>query len=454
MTDTDTMRPQASFIALVMVIIMLMPSFLMFVLYDTDVVPIDPVGGTIVLNRSTSVTHEVDEGSFIDYMVRLGARPNEGDDITVNLSGYDSSVLSLDTTSLTFADDDWEDEQRVRVTGRTDTDTNNETTSIIHSISETGYTAANRTLSFRVIDTTVEGEAGSLVFDPVNASITLDEGDRVTSAYRVRLDPAPSAEVIILAEVSDDRALNFDNTGGGGTKELRFPANSTNYFSVTLVALSDSDSDDDFYDIYHSVDSGTYALSGQTTLSVAVDDDDLPPVFGSIVLSEFRLEIDEETNDTYTVSLSESPNPGNTVSVRISAASGDDNIIERITASGYVDAPGIPYPNGHITFNTSNWDNPRTITVYAGAVDGNDFDRLLHRVERAVGYEASDEILDVNVIDTMDGEIVIQDGSSSTANPITITPDIPEGGFYDYYVALSEQPIQSSTRVNIRVGFW
>ena len=419
---------------------------------DTDVAPIDPVGGSIILNRSTFITHEVDEGSFIDYTVRLGARPNEGDDITVTLSGYNSTVISLNTTSLTFDDNNWDDEQTIRVTGRTDTDTNNETTGITHSISETGYTAANRTLNFRVIDTTVEGESGSLVFDPVDASITLDEGDRVTRAYRVRLDPAPNAEVIILAEVSDDRALNFDNFGGGSTKLLRFPANSTNYFSVTLVALSDSDADDDFYDIYHNVDSGTYALSGQTTLSVAVNDDDLPPVFGSIVLSESRLEIDEETNDTYTINLSESPNPGNTVRVRISAASGDDNIIERITASGYVDTVGIPYPNGYITFNTSNWDNPRTVTVYAGEVDGNDFDRLVHHVE-VVGYEASDEILDVDVIDTMDGEIVIQDGSSSTANPIIITPDIPEGGFYDYYVALSRQPIQNSTTVNIRVRF-
>ena len=416
---------------------------------DTDVVPIDPVGGTIVLNRSTSVTHEVDEGSFIDYTVRLGARPNEGDDITVNLSGYDSSVISLDTTSLTFADDDWNDEQTVRVTGRSDTDTNNETTSIMHSISEAGYTAASRVLNIRVIDTTVIGISGSLVFSTTDITIAEPESGITTTSYTVGLSSPPSTPVTIRARRRQTGAhiLNFGNFGTTEFVDLNFPANFSGTRTVTLRATGDTDADDDFFEIDHSVQSGTYTLSGNTVVFVTVSDSDFPPVFGSIILSDYNITMNEETSTTYTVHLSDSPNPGFTVRVRIFAISGGDEIIDSISASGFVDNTAVSYPNGHITFDTGNWDSPRTITIVARDVPGNDFDILNHSVE-GIGYNAQDEVLNINVIDTIDGTITLESETDTGSNL-----EILEGDTESYRVSLvsSTGPPLNNVRINVTV---
>lgn len=76
------------------------------------------------------------EGGGTDFF-RLALQTAPTDNVTVNLENLDSSEISLSATSLTFTPDNWNDEQRVDVTGQDDADQDGDVTASIRVTTQT-----------------------------------------------------------------------------------------------------------------------------------------------------------------------------------------------------------------------------------------------------------------------------------------------------------------------------
>ncbi|WP_404370677.1 PQQ-dependent sugar dehydrogenase [Corallococcus coralloides] len=167
-------------------------------------------------------------------------------------------------------------------------------------------------------------------------NLRLMEGGR--AAFTVRLAQAPTAPVTV--DVA--RAL-------GGSEDLRLSGGGTLTFSptnwsvpqvVVLEAVEDADADAD-------VATFTVASEGLTTESVvATTIDNNSP---RLVLSTTRLTVPEGGTATFDVSLSLRPSSNVTVTVAPTQGDADISVASAST----------------LTFTTSNWSTPQTVTLQA-----------------------------------------------------------------------------------------
>jgi glucose/arabinose dehydrogenase len=160
-----------------------------------------------------------------------------------------------------------------------------------------------------------------------------------TASFMVSLKVAPSSNVTVnVAHASG--STDVDNN----LSTLTFTtSNWSTPQKVTLTAAGDSDT---------SNDTATFSVasSGLTTHTVTVNVIDTGSAsVGNIVLSKTTMTIPEGSDDTYTVQLSQAP-AGN-VTVTSARSSGDSSV--SVTSGG------------SLTFTTSNWNSPQTVTVTA-----------------------------------------------------------------------------------------
>ena len=147
-------------------------------------------------------------------------------------------------------------------------------------------------------------------------------------------------------------------------------------------------------------------------LSVTVDDDET----ASLVVTPTEISVVEEsaTGTTYTVHLSHVPTV--TVTVGIGGHTGTDLTLSATT----------------LTFNSSNWNSPRTVTVTAAHDDDavNDRETLTHTAEGGE-YGGVRRELPVTVDDDEETGVVL---SAESLGPIA------EGSDVSYTVRLSSEP--------------
>lgn len=173
------------------------------------------------------------------------------------------------------------------------------------------------------------------------------------SGVQVALDltSKPGVEVTVPLVVTPQGGIG-DGDYSGIPAELVFGTNDTRK-TFTFTAAQDTLDDDgesvlvELGDLPEEITTGT---NTSTTLSVT-DDDDL-----GVVVDPTALTIDEGSTGTYRVSLSALPQGDVTVTVTEPASS------------------DITVDPGTLTFTTSNWSSPQTVTVTAGQDDDNDDD--------------------------------------------------------------------------------
>ena len=133
-----------------------------------------------VTNSGNSLT--IEEGNTATYTVVLNNQPVG--DVTVTIGGNTGTDVSLDKTTLTFTDQDWNVEQTVTVTAKHDSDDQDEDdVTLTHTVTSTddssydGISAESVTVSI-----TDDDEIGA-TFVPTELSLT--EGE--TATYTVVL---------------------------------------------------------------------------------------------------------------------------------------------------------------------------------------------------------------------------------------------------------------------------
>ncbi len=397
---------------------------------------------TIVISETGILS--VNEGGNTTYTVKLSHQPEAGVTITitssatddVEIDGPDSGLNYSNEETLRFATGNWNSPQTVRVRGLTDNDLSHDTgNTLTHAATDTTSgvdslfsSATDAELSVTVTDTT----APSILLTQNSAAITAalgitEEGSDV--AYQVALSHAPQANVTVTI-TSNNAAVTIDGPDAGatfsGSETLTFATGVTTAQTVTIQAPNDNNPVNERVTLTHeATGAGSgYESVSDATLTVNVMDNDTP----NILLSESTLAVTEGGTNTYTVKLATEPTSGVTVTITASGA---------VTISG---DGGTTYGSSRtLSFPTSDWNTPQTITVRAA--DDNDLANGRATLSHRAGggdYAGKTASLPVTITNNDTGSIVL-----SETGTLSVTEGASAGA--SYTVALSHRPAATAT---------
>ena len=239
------------------------------VTFDVEVEPVPP-GVTI-----SSAVLSVPEGGSADYTVVLDAQPTEDVTITVNLGPTGDPDLTRSPTTLTFTDEDWDEEQTVTVSAAEDSDGRAGIHLFSHDVDSTdsNYESIEAPAVRAVED---DNDPIGVTISP--SELTVPEGG--SAEYTLVLDTLPSEDVTI--SVTQDSGGDANLTVSPDT--LTFTDENWNAEqTVTVSAAGDADGlngtatfshnaasdDEDYYDI--AIDPVTATEADTTTLALNVD---------------------------------------------------------------------------------------------------------------------------------------------------------------------------------------
>ena len=273
------------------------------------------------------------------YNVVLTSQPT--DEVTISVGGQYEGIVTLSTTTLTFATSTWNIPQRVEVTLVRDFNAVSESVVLTHTPSGGDYTGVpldSVTVSVRDSDTrgiTVSRD-----------ELTLTEGG--SNSYTVVLDSQPTATttvtVIGVGSVSPT------------SSELTFATSNWNEpQTVTLTAEHDGDtSDEPKVYVRHEASGGDYNGLHGPDVGVTVRDDDT-----EVIVSFGQSAYTVSEGSTVTVTITLSADPERTVTIPMTK-------VNQGTASD-ADYSGVP---ASVTFVAG--DTEESFTFSAASDDEND----------------------------------------------------------------------------------
>ena len=298
------------------------PSEVAVTITDDDVTGIDAPPSVSVLEGSTGA-----------FDISLTSAPLDA--VTVVLTGYTGTDLTLTPLSLTFTPGDWNQSRQVMLSAAEDADLIHDEVVVILSATGGGYTG----VTARVLVTITDNDAPGII---APALVTVAEGGSQDIAVALANAPSGSVRVTVPAVVGgltlSPTNLTF-TPGSWDTPQM-----------VTLTAGEDDDFVEDREEIIITANGGGYV--GVThQVAVTITDND---VAGIVAVAEVTMEEGEST--PLAVGLSAEPSG--------SVAGGS------YWARGHAVDPG---PSSLLTFTPTNWYIPQTVMLIAGE-DDNDFE--------------------------------------------------------------------------------
>lgn len=306
-----------------------------------------------ILADPTTVT--VDEEDTATFAVSLTVQPDAN--VTVNVASGNEGKATVDVATLTFTPANYDQAQTVTVSGLADADVADDPVTV--TLSSDGLTDVTVSVTVADDDTqTIQVSSGT-----VNAN---EEGTDGSFTVRLSNDPLGTVEVTVAssdggAATASPSTLTFD---------------SSNYDDPQTVTVSGT-GDADVADEDVTVTLSAPGLA-DATVDVNVNDDDTQ----TIVASATTVSVNETApgnTGTFTVRLSHDPLGTFTVT---------------LTST---DAAAATVSPTSLTFDSSNYDTPQTVTA-SGVVDT---DRNAESVPvRLSGTGVADVTVTVNVADT------------------------------------------------------
>ena len=381
----------------------------------------------------TPATLSVNEGDAVMYTVVLDALPSAP--VAVSVTSGDVSVVTVDAAELVFDASDWSTPQTVSVTGVADDDDMADGTATIAHAVVGGYNNGEdqSALEYAAL-ASLDSVAVTVVDDdrPAVSVTELEVAEGGSGTYTVRLNVAPGSDVVIgigFAEGSDsDVSVGTDGVNFASTATLTFTSlDWSSPQTVTVNAAQDDDSADDTATVTHTVDNAqsdnVYDDVPIPGVAVTVVDDD-----SKVIVSVTELEVAEAGSGTYTVRLGQAP--GSDVVIGIGFAEGSD-------ADVSVSTDGVDFGStATLTFSSSDWSSPQTVTVKAAGDDDSvdDVAAVTHAVDDASSDDGFDGLavggVAVTVTDDDPVGIVLSKTSLS----------VSEDGSGTYTVELASQP--------------
>ena len=305
-------------------------------------------------------TLEIDEGTSDTYDVALDTQP--AGDVTVTIDGITGTDLTLDKTTLTFTALDWNVTQTVTVTAEQDDDQADDPPVILtHTLSSLAVdlddlSAAEVSVTVTDDDTPVEMPmAYSLVeVGPVGEDAGAVQVEVVAVTNE---DGAPSIDYAVTVE-SENVTARSPGDYEAVDETLVFPvgdfaafvddAGETRYRqTVTFdVVIRDNIYDEDAETFLLKLSESTgydESVFAVAQIEVTINDDDT----AGVTVTPTALEVEEGVAATYTVVLDTRPSR---------------NVRVTINDPANTDVTAEP---AWVTFTPDNWDEPRTVTVWA-----------------------------------------------------------------------------------------
>ena len=361
----------------------------------------------------------MDEGGSNTYTVALNAQPASDVVIAVTSNNSDVTVDTDEATSgsqntLTFTPSNWSTAQTVTVAADQDADAANDKAAITHAVvaAESADEYDNVTIA-RVRVTVIDDEIGTAGVRSSVSRLSVAEGGSAT--YTVVLDAQPEARVRVWIVLISDG--NVSRT----PSRLDFtPSNWSTAQTVTLSAAQNADTGISTAQVSYFISCASRCrpYNNNTTYSnvvevIVVDDE----VVG-VTLPETTLTVLEGGNRTYTVVLNRQPT---------------SDVVINVTKSGSDDLTATP---ASLTFTTSNWSTPQTVTVRAAqdADAANDTASITHAV---VASRSADEYDAVSIAGVA---VTVTDDETAGVTVSETTLTVAEGGSGAYTVVLDVQP--------------
>ncbi len=384
--------------------------------------------------RSTQTTKTItvrDDDGGIDIEANTGLTLTEGTSgraLTVKLTAPPSSNTTVSITSgntgvftvsspgsLTFTPSNYNTGQTINLTPVSDNDgSDSAVVFVTASIDGGAYRASNVARAIRVLD-----DDGSIDITP-SAGISLTENGRADT-FTVKLGAPPLANTVLTVTNSDPGAVTVSPA------TLTFTSNNhSTPQTVTLTPVRDGDDANETAIITLDVSSQTRAYRASSVrLHVSVADTRK----GSIIVDrpQRTLSVNEGGSAIFTVRISVQPSAGKMVTIGL-AKTNDD-----ITLS----------PTS-LTFDSSNWNVPKNITVSAAHDD--DLDDGSDRITLSAtggGIDADDVVKVIGIMDD-DAAVAIR-VFDTDSNALAGAVVIDEGGQGSFSVSLSAEPSENVT---------
>ena len=247
----------------------------------------------------------------------------------------DNMDVTANPARLTFTTTDWSTAKTVTVSAAEDADSTQDTATVTHTVSGGDYGAVTAPdVDVTVMDNDTPGVAVS------PTSLTVGEGGSGT--YTVKLNTLPTGNVMVAISWS-----NSDVTVSPSTLTFTTTTWSAEQ-TVTVTAGQDPDAANDMATLTHIPSGADYGSVSNAILTVTVTDNDTR----GVRVTPTSLSLNEGGSGTYTVKLTTQPSGDVTVTVYDPTANMD---VTTNTAS--------------LTFSTSNWATPQTVTVSAAEDD-------------------------------------------------------------------------------------
>ena len=286
------------------------------------------------------------------------------------------------------------------VSAATDPDTADDTATVTHTVSGGDY--AGETASNVAVNVTDNSTPGITFFW---TALDATEGAAFPRTYTVVLDTMPTANVTVgitnssSADVTPSASSLTFTTGNWNSPQR-----------ITVTAVDDKiDEATEIVTLTHTASGGGYdSVTGAVTFNVYDND------MRDVTVSPTSLPINEGGSGTYTVKLDTQPRSD--VTVTINAPTNTD----------------VTTDPASLTFSTSNWETPQTVTVRAAedSDSSQDTATVTHTLTGGdyVGFPASN--VTVTVTDN--------DMPGVAVSPTSLT--VNEGGTDTYTVVLNTQP--------------
>ena len=386
----------------------------------------DDTAGITVSVTQLTVTEAAGTGRTATYTVKLNTQPTG--DVTITPSSSAESAATV-SGALTFTSSNWSTAQTVTVTGvddAVDQGDTDRTATISHTVSGGDYGEVSAgSVSVSVTDDDTAGITVTAA-DP----FTVGEGGSAT--YTVKLNTQPSSDVVISLTVSGSSEVTIADTDGettGVQNTLTFTSTDwSTAQTVTVEAAQDDDAVNDAATIAHAVvdasSAGEYDPVANEDLAVAVTDDDTA---GVTVTAADPFTVGEGSSATYTVKLD--TEPSSDVAIEITSTNAEVTIADTDGETAGV--------QNTLTFTSSDWDTPQTVTVNAAEDDDavDDAATIAHAVVDASSADEYDPVANVDLA------VAVTDDDTAG---ITITAADPftvgEGSSATYTVKLDAQP--------------
>ena len=371
----------------------------------------ESAGVSITVNGAARTT---EWGGSATVSVRLNSQPSS--DVALNLSTSDPTEGQQTPSVLVFTPQNWDADQIVILTGQDDTEADGEIPYRLNFAAPLSSDPNYQGLPSRFVDfVNVDNETAGVSVSPVRGLQTTESGG--TATFEVSLNSPPTQEVVV--PISSDDALE----GVANTARLTFTiSNWSAPQTVTVTGVDDlvADGSQAYMIVVGAALSPGSAYDGVDGADVAVTNIDNDSA-GFTPKPQAGLQTTEDGGKaTFTLVLNSKPSADVTVPV----------------ATG--DATEATVSPASLTFTTTNWNAPQTVTVTGvddAVADGNQsFKVLLQPATSAdAGYNGVDPPdVDASNIDNDSA------GISVTAAPNLTTTE--SGAQASFEVVLNSRP--------------